>query len=107
MIETGLIIGTFSFLTIVILIEKLPNKIKLLVFGHHLLTDLLLTVLAFSLFPVTGAATLLSASTFCVSFTVYIFLRRRSIPWKRVHFERWRIRIINEELYIELKSRNS
>lgn len=106
MIKTGLIIGTMSFLTIVILIEKLPNKIKLFVFGHHLLTDLLLTALAFSLFPVAGAATLLSASTFCVLFTVYIFLRRKSIPWKRVHFEKWRFQIVNEELYTELKSRN-
>ena len=107
MIETGFIIGTMSFLAIVILVEKLPLKIKAIAFGHHLLTDLLFTALAFTLFPVTGAATLLSASTFCLLFTVYIFIRRNSIPWKRIHFKGIKPRIIDSKEYNQLKSQDS
>ncbi len=36
MLKTGLIIGCMSFLAIVILVEKLPKKIKPFVLGHHL-----------------------------------------------------------------------
>lgn len=104
MIETGVIIGAASFGAIVIIIEKMPVRIKPFVFGHHLLTDLGLTALAFAWFPVTGAATLLAASTFCLLFTAYIFLRRRKYPWKRLHWDKWRFRILDAEAYHQLKS---
>ena len=45
MIETGLIIGTMSFLAVVILVEKLPNKIKPFFLGHHLESDIFLQLL--------------------------------------------------------------
>jgi hypothetical protein len=64
MLKTGLIIGCMSFLAIVILVEKLPKKIKPFVLGHHLLADIFFTALAFIALPMTGATTLLSASTF-------------------------------------------
>jgi len=97
MLETGLIIGTMSFLAIVILVEKLPNKIKPFILGHHLLSDIFFTGIAFLVFPITGAATLLSASTFCLLFTIYIFIRRATYPWKRIHFENWKMQIIDKD----------
>jgi len=93
MIETGLIIGTMTFLAVMILVEKLPKKIKPYVFGHHLATDIFFSGIAFMVFPVTGAATLLSAATFCLLFTVYIFIRRSSISWKRFSFENGKFKI--------------
>jgi len=93
MIETGLIIGTMSFLAVVILVEKMPKKIKPFLYGHHLATDIFFTGIAFLVFPVTGAATLLSASTFCLLFTIYIFIRRSTFPWKRVSFEGGKFKI--------------
>ncbi len=103
MIETGLIIGLMSFFAVVILVEKLPEKIKPFVFGHHLASDILFTAVAFSIFPVTGAATLLSASTFCLLFTLYIFLRRKSVTWKRITFDGLRIKFIDETQYNQQK----
>ncbi len=87
MITTGIIIGTMTFLAVMILVEKLPKKIKPYVFGHHLATDIFFSGIAFMVFPVTGAATLLSAATFCLLFTVYIFIRRTTVPWKRIVFD--------------------
>jgi len=96
MIETGLIIGTISFLAVVILVEKMPKKIKPFLYGHHLATDIFFTGIAFLVFPVTGAATLLSASTFCLLFTIYIFIRRSTYPWKRVSFEGGKLKIVEK-----------
>ena len=93
MLTTGIIIGTMTFLAVMILVEKLPNKIKSFVFGHHLTTDIFFSGIAFMVFPVTGAATLLSAATFCFLFTLYIFIRRSSIPWKRFSFENGKFKI--------------
>jgi len=93
MIEVGLIIGTMTFLAVMFLVEKLPKKIKPFLFGHHLATDIFLSGMAFMVFPVTGAATLLSAATFCLLFTLYIFIRRSSIPWKRFSFEDGKFKI--------------
>lgn len=93
MIETGLIIGTMSFLAVVILVEKLPKKIKPFIFGHHLATDIFFSGIAFMVFPVTGAATLLSAAAFCLLFTIYIFIRRNTIHWKRISFDDWKFKI--------------
>ena len=97
MLKTGLIIGCMSFLAIVILVEKLPKKIKPFVLGHHLLADIFFTALAFIALPMTGATTLLSASTFCLLFTLYIFVRRSTYPWKQIQIKKWKIQIINRD----------
>ena len=97
MLKTGLIIGCMSFLAIVILVEKLPKKIKPFVLGHHLLADIFFTALAFIALPMTGATTLLSASTFCLLFTLYIFVRRSTYPWKRIQIKKWKIQIIKRD----------
>ena len=97
MLKTGLIIGCMSFLAIVILVEKLPKKIKPFVFGHHLLADIFFTALAFIALPMTGATTLLSASTFCLLFTLYIFVRRSTYPWKQIQIKKWKIQIIKRD----------
>ena len=88
MLKTGLIIGCMSFIAIVILVEKLPKKIKPFVLGHHLLADIFFTALAFIALPMTGATTLLSASTFCLLFTLYIFVRRSTYPWKQIQIKK-------------------
>ena len=97
MLITGLIIGCMSFLAIVILVEKLPKKIKPFVLGHHLLADIFFTALAFIALPMTGATTLLSASTFCLLFTLYIFVRRSTYPWKQIQIKKWKIQIIKRD----------
>ncbi|MBC8323754.1 MAG: hypothetical protein H8E70_09320 [Candidatus Marinimicrobia bacterium] len=86
MILTGVIIGVMTFSAVVIFVEKLPKLIKPFIFGHHLITDVFFTAISFSVFPVTGSATLLSASTFCLLFTLYILLRRSAYTWKRILF---------------------
>jgi len=97
MLKTGLIIGCMSFLAIVILVEKLPKKIKPFVLGHHLLADIFFTAVAFIALPMTGATTLLSASTFCLLFTLYIFVRRSTYPWKQIQIKKWKIQIIKRD----------
>ena len=97
MLKTGLIIGCMTFLAIVILVEKLPKKIKPFVLGHHLLADIFFTALAFIALPMTGATTLLSASTFCLLFTLYIFVRRSTYPWKQIQIKKWKIQIIKRD----------
>jgi len=85
MIFTGLLIGLMTLIVFIILVEKLPGNVRYFVFGHHLLSDVLATGIVLTFLPVTGTITLLSAMTFCLLFTVYLFVRRKSHGWKRIN----------------------
>lgn len=84
MIITGIIMGIMTFTAMIILVEKLPKRLKMLVYGHHLLSDLLFTGFCFTLFPLTGTATLINAAVFCLLFSSYLAIRRQIKPWIRV-----------------------
>lgn len=84
MIMSGLLVGLLSVFTFIILIEKLPVKFKAFIFGHHLLTDIIMTAFAFLILPVTGITALLAASVFCLTFTIYLFIRRHTIDWRKI-----------------------
>ncbi len=93
MIITGLLVGFMTFTALVILVEKLPITIRYFVFGHHLISDVLGTLIALLFLPVRGTVTLLSAVTFCLLFTVYLSIRRVSHGWKRINITRTGIKI--------------
>ena len=81
MILTGLVAGSMTAAAFILLIEKANPKIRALLVGHYLLTDIVGTIISFSLLPVVGTATLISACTFCLVFTLYLSYKRRTIEW--------------------------
>lgn len=92
---TGLLIGVMTLIALIILIEKLPKKVRYFIFGHHLLSDIFATGIVLSFLPVTGTVTLLSAVTFCLLFTIYLFVRRKAHGWKRISIIKTGIKIEN------------
>ena len=78
----GLISGLLSSLALIILIEKMGNTSRALVFGHYILIDILATIFAYVLMPVVGLATMINVSVFCLIFTSYLYWRRGN----SVHF---------------------
>jgi len=97
MILTGLLIGAMTVSAFIILVEKLPKNLRFYIFGHHLLTDIIGTLMALTFLPVTGTVTLLSAATFCLLFTVYLSVRRKSHGWKRIEINNKGIGIQDEK----------
>ena len=81
MIMTGLVAGSMTAAAFILLIEKSNPTIKALLIGHYLLTDIIGTMISFSLLPVVGTATLISACTFCLIFTLYLSYKRRTTKW--------------------------
>ncbi len=77
----GLFAGAMSAIAFIFLIEKAGPTLKRLLIGHYLFTDIVGTLIAFTLLPVVGLATLVSASTFCLIFTLYLGQRRKSIDY--------------------------
>ena len=77
----GLITGSMTAAAFILLVEKTPPKVKALLIGHYLVTDIVGTLIAYSLLPVVGVATLLSAATFCLVFTLYLSYKRRTTEW--------------------------
>jgi hypothetical protein len=90
---TGIAIGVMTALMFIILVEKLPPTLKELVLGHHLFSDVLFTAFTLGLLPVTGALTLLSAATVAVLFSLYLAVKRRTHPWRRIVIRRGWVRI--------------
>lgn len=84
MILTGFIAGTMTAAAFILLIEKSSPTIKALLIGHYLLTDIIGTMISFSLLPVVGTATLISACTFCLLFTMYLHYKRRNTQWMTI-----------------------
>jgi len=94
MLMVALVMGILTFTATVILIEKLPAWIRELVYGHHLLSDLLFTIVSLSVFPVTGAATLISSALYCLLISAYLSVNRKTKPWSRVVIKppfKWKI----------------
>ncbi len=81
MILTGLVAGSMTAAAFILLIEKANPTIRALLIGHYLLTDIVGTLISFSLLPVVGTATLISACTFCLAFTLYLSHKRRTAEW--------------------------
>jgi len=81
MILTGLVAGSMTAAAFILLIEKSNPTIKALLVGHYLVTDIVGTMISFSLLPVVGTATLISACTFCLVFTLYLSYKRRTTEW--------------------------
>ena len=81
MILTGFVAGTMTAAAFILLIEKASPTIRALLVGHYLLTDIAGTMISFSLLPVVGTATLISACTFCLIFTLYLSYKRRNTEW--------------------------
>ena len=81
MILTGFVAGSMTAAAFILLMEKANPTIKSLLVGHYLLTDVVGTMISFSLLPVVGTATLISACTFCLIFTLYLSHKRRTTEW--------------------------
>jgi|TARA_Y100000310_G_scaffold269711_1_gene283085 hypothetical protein len=77
----GLVAGTLTALAFILLIEKSSPKIKKLLLGHYLFTDIVGTALAYIALPVVGLATMVSASTVCILLTTYLYWRRTTIKY--------------------------
>lgn len=81
MILTGLVAGSMTAAAFILLMQKANPTIKSLLVGHYLFTDIMGTMISFSLLPVVGTATLISACTFCLIFTMYLNYQRRNTEW--------------------------
>ena len=81
MITVGIVAGTMTAAAFILLIEKASPTIKSLLIGHYVFTDIAGTMISFSLLPVVGAATLISACTFCLIFTLYLHYQRKHTKW--------------------------
>ena len=77
----GLLAGVMSAGAFIFLVEKAGPTLKRLLIGHYLVTDVVGTLLAFTFLPVVGLATLVSASAFCLIFTLYLSYRRKTIDY--------------------------
>jgi hypothetical protein len=84
MILSGLVSGAFTALALILLVEKSPPKIKQLLLGHYLFTDIVGTMLAYVFLPVVGLATMISASMVCVVLSLYLYLRRLNSAYTTV-----------------------
>tara|TARA_B100001250_G_scaffold410173_1_gene436065 strand:- start:245 stop:529 length:285 start_codon:yes stop_codon:yes gene_type:complete len=84
MIMVGFVAGSMTAAAFILLIEKANPTIKSLLIGHYVLTDIIGTMISFSLLPVVGAATLISACTFCLIFTLYLHYQRRNAQWTTI-----------------------
>ena len=78
---TGGVAGLMTALAFILLIQKAGPTLQKLLIGHYLITDIVGTFIAYSLLPVVGLATLISAATFCLIFTVYLHYRRSNTEW--------------------------
>ncbi len=94
---TGIVIGVFTVLAFILLVEKLPRFFKQLVFGHYLASDILFTLLTLIILPITSATTMLAIATEAIGFTFYLMLRRTTYPWKRITFKGGRPTIVKGE----------
>ena len=81
---TGLIAGGMTASAFILLVQKAGSTLKSLLIGHYLLTDIIGTFIAYSLLPVVGLATLISAGSFCLIFTLYLHYQRSNTQWQTI-----------------------
>ena len=77
----GLISGLISAIVLIILIEKANPMIRKLLIGHYVFTDIMGTFLAYTLLPVVGLATIVNAGIFCIIFTAYLHMKRKTTEY--------------------------
>ncbi len=82
---TGLVSGTLTAAVAIILIEKMIPSIRRLLIGHYVITDIAGTYLSYCILPVVGLATMISAATFCLLFTIYLFIRRNTKDYTTIY----------------------
>ncbi len=93
MILSGFTAGFLMFLMIIILIEKLPINFKPFIFGHHFLSDIIVTLFAMLIMPVNGVTAMVASSAFCLLFSVYLYIRRKSAECKIISISKHGIKI--------------
>lgn len=77
----GLVVGIMMAFAFIMLVEKAGPTLKALLIGHYLFTDIVATMISFSIFPVVGLATLATAGAFCLIFTFYLHQRRKTVNY--------------------------
>jgi hypothetical protein len=87
----GLLTGFLTFVAITLLVEKSPKVIRGLIAGHYLLSDIVFTVLSFTVLPVVGTTTLVASASFCTFFTVYLTIIRQLRPYCRLETNKFGI----------------
>ena len=55
--------------------------IRKLLIGHYVFTDIMGTFLAYTLLPVVGLATIVNAGIFCIIFTAYLHMKRKTTEY--------------------------
>ena len=55
--------------------------IRRLLIGHYVFTDIVGTFLAYTLLPVVGLATIVNAGVFCLLFTAYLHMKRKTTDY--------------------------
>jgi len=76
----GLVAGIGSFLTFYLLLMKSPF-LKKLVIKHHLMSDILFTVLAFWLLPTNGVTAIVGAGIFNGIWSLYlVYMHNQMYP---------------------------
>lgn len=76
---SGAIIGVMEWIATIVLVEKAPLYLQRIIFKHYLASDILFTVMATIVLPVTGYATLFGALVYMILTSMYLGYRRNRV----------------------------
>jgi len=95
----GGIVGLGVLLMILALLYKLPKKIRLLLYGHALVSDILVTGIIMSSLPLVGITALIGGLTFCILFSIYLFIGKSLEGYSKIKMKKGLLpfKIINKE----------
>jgi len=74
-IQVGLLGGFLPFIAVILIVEKSPPLVKKMIFKHYVFSDVVISLLAFALMPVSGSAMMIAASIFVILFSLYLLAK--------------------------------
>jgi len=80
----GSIVGLGVLVMVLALIYKLPKKIRLLLYGHALLSDVIITGIIMASMPLVGITALIGGITFCILFSFYLLIGKSMEGYARI-----------------------
>lgn len=87
LIQGGLI-GVAMLLVILLLLYKGPKKLRLAIYGHGLVSDVLATMFMMSSFPLTGITAIFGGLSFAILFSIYLFIGKSMEGYAKVRLRR-------------------
>ena len=87
MILSGIITGVAMFIMVILLMIKIPIKIRLLIYGYALFSDIVFTLLMMGAIPLTGGGVLVGAVLFNIIFSIYLSVMRKTFGYAKIKFQ--------------------